>query len=67
MDFLKELRKQNNITLQEMANKLGMSISGYKHVEYSVNMLTLPRFKQICDLFNINYSTAIVEVMKDVQ
>ena len=66
MNFLKELRKQNNLTLQEMANKLGMSVSEYKHVEYSINMLTLPRFKQICDLFSIDYSTAIVEVIKDV-
>lgn len=66
MYFLKRLRKENNLTLREMANKLGMSISGYKHVEYSLNILTLPRFKQICDLFNIDYSMAIMEVMKDV-
>lgn len=66
MNLLKKIRKQNNLTLQEMANRLDMSIPGYKHLEYGFNKLTMPRFKQICDLFSIDYSTAIVEVLKYV-
>lgn len=67
MNFLKKLRKQNNLTLQEMANKLGMTINGYKHLEYGFNKLTLPRFKQICTVFNLDYAVAIKEVLRDVQ
>ena len=66
MIFLMKLRKRNNLTLREMSNKLNMSIAGYKHLEYGINKLTIARFKQVCDVFNIDYTIAIKEVIQDV-
>ena len=66
MNFIKEARKENKLTISELAMKMEMSISGYKKLEYGINKLTLARFIQLCDILNLDFAMTIKEVSKYV-
>lgn len=57
-EWLKNLRKQNNITQSDMADLLGISQNYYCNIENGVRAphLTLPLASQISDIFDIPLS-----------
>lgn len=65
MIFMKSARRAKGFTQEEMAKKLGISLSGYKKLEYGINKLTLARFIQICNVLNLNSAVTLDEVIKN--
>ena len=57
-EWLKNLRKQNNITQSDMADLLGISQNYYSNIENGARAphLTLPLASQISDIFDIPLS-----------
>ena len=53
------LRETKNWSQEEMANKLGMSTSGYSKIERGEARLTIPKLEQIVEVFD----TDILELM----
>lgn len=57
MDQLVEFRKSKNMTLQQMADKIGISKSMYEKIEYGdakPSIETLKKFKDNFDDLDIN-------------
>lgn len=65
MNFIKQARRANSLTLEQMAKKMNMSTSGYKKLEYGTNKLTLNRFIQICQVSNLDAAATITEVINN--
>lgn len=65
MNFIRKARRAKSWTQKEMAEKLNISESGYKKLEYGINKLTLARFLQICNVLNLDATVVIKEVIKD--
>lgn len=53
------LRENNNLTQDEMAERLGMSTNGYAKIERGETRLTIPKLEQIVEVFD----TDILELM----
>lgn len=51
-DTLKKLRKENNFTIYEMANKLGISSSYYSQIENKKRRLYYDLAVKIAAIFN---------------
>ena len=66
MNFIKKARRAKGWTQKEMAEKLIISMSGYKKLEYGINKLTMARFIQICKVLDLDPSVAITEVSENV-
>lgn len=68
-EWLKKLRKQNNITQNDMADMLNISQNYYSNIENGARAphLTLPLASKISDIFDIplskirNYEEALTE------
>lgn len=63
--FISKYRKEMHLSQKNMAEKLGMSLSGYKKIEYSINKISLEKFIKICTILSLNPSITIMEVIKD--
>ena len=63
--FINRERKKAGYTISHMATKMNMSINGYNDLEYGRNKLTLARFIQICNIFNLDPTTIIREEFTD--
>lgn len=53
------LRENNNLTQDDMAERLGMSTNGYAKIERGETRLTIPKLEQIVEVFD----TDILELM----
>lgn len=53
------LRESNNLTQDEVAEKLGMSTNGYAKIERGESRLSIQKLEQIVEVFN----TDILELM----
>ena len=52
MDSLIEFRKEKELTLQEMADKIGISKSMYEKIEYGDAKPSLKTMKKMKEVFN---------------
>ncbi|MDO4224066.1 MAG: helix-turn-helix transcriptional regulator [Acinetobacter sp.] len=51
---IRKLREQNQWTQEDMAEKLGLSVTGYAKIETGKTHLTLQRLEQFAEIFNID-------------
>lgn len=51
---IRVLRKMNQLSQEEMAEKMNMSRSGYAKLERGESKLNFERLKQIADIFQVN-------------
>lgn len=52
-DGIKRLRKNNKLTQEKFAEKICMSVQGYRNVEHSRYLPTAETIDKICKVFNI--------------
>lgn len=50
---IKRLRLQNKLTQEEIAEKICMSVQGYRNIEHSRYLPTAETIDKICKVFNI--------------
>lgn len=53
-NFIKNIRKENNLTQKELASRLGVTFQAVSKWENGKNVPDIAIMKQICDEFNIN-------------
>ena len=53
-DKIRILREINNLTQDEMAEKMQMSTSGYSKIERGKSKISMERLEQIANIFNID-------------
>lgn len=64
MDIAKNLvnlRKEQKLTQEQMAEKLGMSKNGYAKIERGESRITVEHLQQIAQVFNIDIAELIKE------
>ncbi len=54
-DNIKNLREENHLTQEDMADKLHMSTSGYAKLERGETKLFHEKLEKIADIFGLNY------------
>lgn len=57
--FIAKLRKENNLTQQELANKLGITDRAVSHWENGRSMPDVSLFKDICEILGVSVSELI--------
>lgn len=50
---IKRLRTANKLTQEQFAERIGMSVQGYRNIEQSKYLPTADTIDKICDVFNI--------------
>lgn len=58
-NHLRELRKKNGYTQQQMADILNISRSTYTYYETGISEPGLDKIKMMCEIFNIDYNTIL--------
>lgn len=58
---LSGLRKEQKLTQEQMAEKLGMSKNGYAKIERGESRITVEHLQQIAQVFNIDIAELIKE------
>ncbi len=58
---IKALRRLNNLTQEQMAEKMHMSKSGYANIERGDNNVSLEHLRQLADIFNVDVVKLIEE------
>lgn len=56
---LKDLREDNDLTQEEMANVLGVSQSNYARWEVKIKIIPLNKLNEFCNYFNVNMDYVI--------
>lgn len=51
---IKVMREMNQLTQEEVAEQLGMSITGYAKIERGQTNMSVEKLKQIAQIFNVN-------------
>jgi len=54
---LRELRKENNLTLVELAQKIGVSVQQLQKYEKGINYPSIERILLICNFFQVDMNT----------
>jgi len=65
-DNLKKIRKDNNLSQEQLAEKLGVSRQAVSKWESGISYPEMDKVIQICNLFNLNINELINEDIKDV-
>ena len=65
-DNLKKIRKDNNLSQEQLAEKLGVSRQAVSKWESRISYPEMDKVIQICNLFNLNINELINEDIKDV-
>lgn len=55
-DTIRTMRELNQLTQEEMAEKLNILVNGYSKIERGITKLSLEKLEQIANIFNINVS-----------
>lgn len=55
-ETVKTMRKINDFTQEDMAEKLGISVNAYSKLECGKSRFSLEKLEQIANIFNINMS-----------
>lgn len=50
---IKRLRAKNNLTQEQFAEKISMSVQGYRNIEHNRYLPTAETIDKICEVFNI--------------
>ena len=50
---IKRLRSKNKLTQEQFAEKISMSVQGYRNIEHNRYLPTAETIDKICDVFNI--------------
>ena len=66
-DNLKKIRKDNNLSQEQLAEKLGVSRQAVSKWESGVSYPEMDKVIQICNLFDLNINELINENIKDVK
>lgn len=66
-DNLKRIRKDNNLSQEQLAEKLGVSRQAVSKWESGVSYPEMDKVIQICNLFDLNINELINENIKDVK
>lgn len=51
---IKRLRKANKLTQEQFAEKISMSVQGYRNIEHNKYLPTAETIDKICTVFNIS-------------
>lgn len=51
-DGIKRLRMQQSLTQEQFAEKINMSVQGYRNIEHNKYLPTAETIDKICDVFN---------------
>lgn len=65
MKLIQKARRDQGLTLDQMAKKMNMSRGGYTKLEYGTNKLTLARFIQICKVLDLDAAATLMEVISN--
>ena len=65
-DNLKKIRKENNLSQEQLAEKLGVSRQSVSKWESGLSYPEMDKVLQICQLFNLNINELINEDIKEV-
>ena len=65
-DNLKKIRKENNLSQEQLAEKLGVSRQAVSKWESGISYPEMDKVMQICQLFNININELIHENISEV-
>ena len=65
-DNLKKIRKDNNLSQEQLAEKLGVSRQAVSKWESGISYPEMDKVIQICNLFNLNINELINEDIKEV-
>ena len=65
-DNLKRIRKDNNLSQEQLAEKLGVSRQSVSKWESGLSYPEMDKVLQICQLFNLNINELINEDIKEV-
>lgn len=60
--ILKEYRQQNNLSLQNVGDKIGMSKQMIFHYECGRSPLTVSQLIKLCNIYGIDYATVLKQV-----
>ena len=63
-DNLKKIRKDNNLSQEQLAEKLGVSRQSVSKWESGLSYPEMDKVLQICQLFNLNINELINEDIK---
>ena len=53
-DGIKRLRAQSRLTQEQFAEKINMSVQGYRNIEHNKYLPTAETIDKICSVFNIS-------------
>lgn len=56
LETIKRTRKEKKISLQEMAGKLGLSLTGYRSIEEGITNLTVENMFKLFRILDIDFS-----------
>ena len=60
--ILKEYRVQNNLTLQNVADKVGVTRQMIYCYEHGISALTVTQLIKLCNVYGIDYVTILKQV-----
>ncbi len=63
---IRNLREEHNLSQDDMAEKLGMSVNGYGKIERGQSDLSLKRLQQIAEVFDIDVSEIVKSTDKEM-
>lgn len=66
-EFIKKIRKENNLTQKEFADKLGVTYQAVSKWENGKNMPDITLIKEICNIFNIEIDELLTGKKKGVK
>lgn len=55
-EAIRTMREINQLTQEQVAERLGMSINGYSKIERGKTKLSIDKLEQLAELFNVNVS-----------
>jgi transcriptional regulator with XRE-family HTH domain len=64
---LKKYRKKNKLSLQDVADRIGVSFRQVKNYEDGVSKVTFPTMIELCELYGIDYRKFIEESIKQLE
>lgn len=60
------IREENDLTQEDMATKLGMSVNGYAKIERGQTKVNLPKLEQIAETLGVNWLELISQEDKNI-
>lgn len=58
---IRNIRKENKLTQEEVANKLGITVRAYSKIENGETQLTLDRLRKLMDIFKQPFCSLFID------